>query len=243
MAESTRRPALASNLVNTLFIAPRAQTDIFNLDYQLYLFELLHQALPNRLSHLIGITFSPLAYYALGMNLGRLDLLFLILFAGMHLGMLLRNRLARLVPVVLALHGLLWLIAYFVLRHVMTPSAPWYFNPIFHILFWPTVQTITHALEAKVPPPWGGEKLWAVTRDLFRSSPRVWVVSALLFPMYVFLELISTPRLFFVIILRTGRALKLTPGWLGDLDARIDQHIQEAHPALALEDFNAVFKS
>jgi len=240
----TARPALRSNLINTLFIAPRAQTNIFDLDYQLYLFQLLHQRFVNRWAHYIGIVLSPLAYYSLGMQLGHLDLVFLALFAGMHLGMAVKNRLLKLVPLVIALHALLWLIAYVFLQPVMTLSAPWYLHPVFYIVFWPVVQGITHSLEAKIPPPWGGEKLWAVTREFFaHGSPKMILTAALLFPMYAFLELISTPRLFFVIILRMARLLNLTPDWLKQLDSRIDTHITENHPALALEDFDAVFGS
>src|SRR4051794_1422996 len=92
------RPALRSNLINTLFIAPRAQTNIFDLDYQLYLFELLHQVNINRWTHYIGIALSPILYYSLGMHVGHLDIVFLIVFVGMHLGMALKNRLGKLVP-------------------------------------------------------------------------------------------------------------------------------------------------
>src|SRR6185295_16295844 len=67
-------PALRSNLINTLFIAPRAQTNIFDLDYQLYLFQLLHQANLNRWTHYFGIALSPLLYYSLGMQSGHLYL-------------------------------------------------------------------------------------------------------------------------------------------------------------------------
>ncbi len=240
----TTRPALRSNLINTLFIAPRAQTNIFDLDYQLYLFELLHQSLLNRWFHYVGIVLSPLAYYSLGMQIGHLDIAFVALFAGMHLGMALRNRLVKLAPLVILLHALLWVIAYVFLRPVMTLSAPWYLHPAFHVVFWPVVQAFTHGLEAKIPPPWGGEKLWAVTRDYFaHASPKMLLAPVLLFPMYAFLELISTPRLFFVIILRVARLLSLTPDWLKRLDASIDAHVKAEHPALALEDFDAVFEA
>ncbi len=47
------RPALGANLINTLFITPRAQTHIFDLDYQLYLFKLLHQVSLNGWVHYI----------------------------------------------------------------------------------------------------------------------------------------------------------------------------------------------
>ncbi len=235
------RPALRANLVNTLFIAPRAQTNIFDLDYQLYLFELLHQARVNRWAHYIGITLSPVFYYALGMQVGHLDLLLLPVFLGMHLGMAFKNRLGRLVPLILGLHALCWVVTFLFLRNVLTLTAPWYLNPIVHLIFWPTLQAATHALEAKIPPPWGGEKLWIATLDLIHQPPQVILMAGLLFPMYAFLEFISTPRLYFVIILRVARTFNMTPGWLKQLDATIDTHIREENPALALEDFETVF--
>jgi hypothetical protein len=235
-------PDLSSNLINTLFIAPRAQTNIFDLDYQLYLFELLHQVFPNRWSHYIGITLSPLFYYSLGLQVSHLDILFLVLFAGMHLGMALKNHLTQLVPLILAIHGAFWLLAYTVGQHVFSLNGPWYLNPVFHILFWPTLQAASHALEARIPPPWGGTKLWAETRKfLTQSQPQYLAAAIILSPMYAFLELISTPRLFFMVILRIARITHLTPDWLKQLDANIEAHIKEAQPALALEDFDAIF--
>ena len=235
------RPALRSNLINTLFIAPRAQTNIFDLDYQLYLFELLHQANLNRWTHYIGIALSPFLFYSLGMQVGHLDIVFLVLFAGMHLGMALRNRLGQLVPLILGIHALCWLVSVVFLKNVLTLSGPWYLNPIFYLILWPTLQGITHSLEEKIPPPWGGEKLWAATRDLFaKNPPHILLIAVALFPMYAFLEFISTPRLFFVIILRVAQWINLKPDWLKQLDGTIDAHIKEANPALALEDFDAV---
>jgi len=234
------QPALRSNLINTLFIAPRAQTNIFDLDYQLYLFELLHQVPINRWTHYIGIAASPVLYYSLGMQWGRLDLVFLVLFAGMHLGMALKNRLGRLVPVILGLHGLCWVASALILKDIFTLNGPWYFNPIFHLILWPTLQAFTHSLEAKIPPPWGGEKLWAATRDLFtKNPPHVILIAVALFPMYAFLEFISTPRLFFVIILRVAQMFNLNPDWLSRLDTTIGTHIKATNPPLALEDFDA----
>jgi hypothetical protein len=238
---TTGRPALRANLINTLFIAPRAQTNIFDLDYQLYLFELLHQVRLNRWTHYIGIAAAPMLYYSLGIQVGRLDLVFLAVFVGMHLGMALKNQLGQLVPIILGLHALCWLVSLVFLKNVLSLDGPWYLNPVLHLLLWPTLQGITHALEAKIPPPWGGHKLWATTRELFtKNPPHVALLAVGLFPMYAFLELISTPRLFFVIILRVARLLKLTPDWLSQLDGTIDTHIKAAHPALALEDFDAL---
>ncbi len=177
------------------------------------------------------------------MQFAHLDIVFLVLFVGMNAGLAAKNRLGRLVPLILGVHAVCWLVAYSVLRNVLTLGGPWYLNPVFHLVLWPTLQAVTHALEEKIPPPWGGEKLWAATRDLFtRNPPHVLLLAVLLFPMYAFLEFISTPRLFFVIILTIGRRLSLNPDWLKQLDLTIDTHIKEANPALALEDFNTAVR-
>ena len=235
------RPAWRSNWINTLFIAPRAQTNIFDLDYQLYLFKLLHQVNLNRWSHAIGIALCPLLWYTLGLQLWHLDVVFLILFVGMHLGMALKNRLGQLVPIILGLHAFSWLVAFVFLKNILTVTGPWYLNPVFYLILFPTLQAITHALEEKIPPPWGGEKLWAATRDLIlKNPPHIVLLLALLFPMYAFLEFISSPRLFFVVILAVARRFNMIPDWLKQLDNTIETHIREANPALALEDFDAV---
>jgi hypothetical protein len=127
---------------------------------------------------------------------------------------------------------------------VLTLHGAWWLNPILYLLLFPTLQAITHGMEAKIPPPWGGEHLWAATRDLLRNSPpRVLALAALLLPMYAFLELISTPRLYFVIILRAANALNLTPSWLRRLDGTIATALIADHPAITLADIDARLRS
>jgi hypothetical protein len=173
------------------------------------------------------------------MLLGHWDLVLLALFLGMHLGLALKNRLTRVVPLILGLHAVNWLIAFLWLQHVLTLHGAWWLNPILYLLLFPTLQAITHGMEARIPPPLGGEHLWTATRDLLSSSPPVLALAALLFPMYA----LSTPRLYFVIILRAANALHLAPSWLQRLDTTIAAAVIADHPAITLADIDARLRS
>ncbi|HGG56503.1 MAG TPA: hypothetical protein ENK31_01770, partial [Nannocystis exedens] len=157
-------------LIHAWFIVPMSQVKIFDLPYQLYTFEIFHMFGPNRWSHFIGIPISLAATYILLSPLPYGPEIALFIVAGIQVIICLRARYFALIPIVLIVHALLWAVSMLWLRNYLVFDGAWWMHPAFHVVFWPTLQYITHALERRLPPPWSGGDDWMPIKAFLKTA-------------------------------------------------------------------------
>jgi hypothetical protein len=201
--EPRERSDLA-RFLRTMFIVPMAQIRIFDLPYQVYVFEVFHASRANRWSHYIGIPVSLAALYILLSPLPLGPEIALAIVVAVQIGMCVGGGLRSLIPLVVLANSALWLLSLHVLDRVFVFGGSWWAHPAFHVLLWPALQYTTHLLERDLPPPWSGNDQWISTLAFVRGATPRLVVKAIAFaPLHVIVELVSMHRNSFVLLLLT----------------------------------------
>jgi len=96
----------------------------------------------------------------------------------------------------------LWGLAVFVFEPYLFDHTIWYLNPLFHFVFWPFVQYVTHSLEAYIPRPWSVHGNWSKLADIIKESKwYIPVLIILMIPFHTLVELISSWRNLYIEIL------------------------------------------
>ncbi len=209
--ETNARSELATFL-RAMFIVPMAQIRIFDLPYQLYVFEVFHASRLNRWSHFVGIPASLAALYLLLSPIPYASAVALAVVVGIQVGICLSTGLRALIPVVLSAHGAIWLIALHWLNRFVVFGGAWWAHPAFHVLAWPALQYATHIFERDLPPPWSGNDQWIPTLTFVRTATLRQVVKAVAYsPLHAVVEVISSHRNSFILLLLALERLGYRP--------------------------------
>lgn len=169
-APGPRAPALTRAL-NHVAVTPLAHITFLNLDYQIYLNQVLHTSAVAWLGHLIliplnvGLCFYALAIYTAGgsfaINGGLLLLLFLASWY-MAMAMHMRARLWGLVSLLVVVG--LWMLANVGASLALASELPWYLEPITLMIGCATLQAYSHLFEDNVPPRANFTRHWMPAR-------------------------------------------------------------------------------
>lgn len=190
-------------LIYAIFIVPKSQIKIFDLPYQFYTFDVFHMHTANRWSHFIGIPLNLIALYCIFLpNYIFPALVVLLVVLTHHVVISIKYKLYGFVSVLISCHFILWSLSQYLFEPFIFNNEVWYFNPIFHFLFWPFVQYITHSLESYIPKPWSRSGDWSKLSEVLRESK--WYILLLLIvmiPFHTFVELISSWRNLYIEIL------------------------------------------
>jgi uncharacterized membrane protein YGL010W len=222
------------------FVVPWSQVHILDLGYQTYCFEVFHKSRLNRTVHAIGIPLSLMATYVLVSSLRWGSLLVPAFVVAVHLAIALRSRLYAAVPALLVAHAGLWLFASRVLAHVLLFEGPVWLHPAFHVVLWPALQYVTHIFEVDVPPPVSGIPRWRSRRELLSQASAGYLVFAFaLAPLHILVELISSYRNLFVLLVLASWHLGYRPESLSRLMAWIREEAGKDQPLVELDAFRA----
>jgi hypothetical protein len=221
-----------------MFILPMSQVKIFDLAYQLYAFEVFHMFGANRWSHFIGIPISLAATYILLSPIPHGPEVAFALIVGIQLILSVRARLYGLILPVLLAHSAIWLLAFHGLNRYLVFGGAWWTHPAFHVLFWPTLQYLTHATEPYLPPPWSGSSEWISLKQLLLTASPARILTVIAFgPLHSVVELISSHRNFYLMILLVAEKLGYRPSSLVELRGWIDQECAKRWPVIEYDDF------
>jgi hypothetical protein len=224
--------------LQAVFVVPMAQVRILDFPYQLYAFEVFHMAAFNRWMHFVGIPTSLAATYVLLSPIRGASLLALVVVAGIQVGICLRARFHLLIPVVLLVHGALWLAALHWASHLFVFGKAWWRHPAFHVVLWPMLQYLTHLTEQSLPPPWSGTTLWIGRREYFSTTPPLRIMRAFAFgPLHAGVELVSSHRNFFLLLVLVAERLGYRPDHLVKLRAWITAECQRVTPVIDYDEF------
>jgi hypothetical protein len=168
------RPGPVARVLNHVAVTPLAHVTMFNVDYQLYLSQILHTSVVAWVGHMIFIPINvALLLYALAFHFGTSASLAIAgLFAGWYVGMAIKFRsgLWALVSIA-ALTSLVLLAnigAQLVGEHAI---VPWYLRPLPLMVAGAAMQAHTHLFEAHVPPRANFQQHWLPLRDFLWGDP------------------------------------------------------------------------
>lgn len=213
---------------------PDAQRRIFDVEYQLYVFELFHQRGINRWSHFVGIPLHMAALYCLLLRLSVLGPLLIATCVAVHLAIILRSTLrsAALVSWTLVAHAALVLLAGAWLGPHVLDGTTLLRSPLVHVLAWPAVQYITHAVEREIPRPWSLEGSWTpMTTFLLEAPWRRRVALLLAAPLHMGVELVSSWRNFLLLLIASAAQLRLCDDRVAQIQTRIHREMHRPDPA------------
>lgn len=212
-----RRPSALTRAINHVGVTPLASVTFLNLDYQIYLNQLLHTTAAAWLAHVIlipinvGLLFYGLAIVTEGLTIDG-GLVLLVVLAAWYLAMAVRMRAWLWGLLSLALLGGLWLLASSCAELAIAVGLPWHLRPLTLIVATSLLQASSHLFEPNVPPRANFTDRWIPVREFLWGDRRVplrrrlarlawtpvgavwgtfdeWLASAKLLPLYV-LELL-----------------------------------------------------
>jgi hypothetical protein len=219
-----------------IWIVPECQVRVLSLDYQEHLFRLFHHHRLNRLSHYIGIPMAIATMYAAlpaPMAFGVAAAIVLL-----HAAIAVRYRLWVMCAVAVAVQAALGAFSAYVLApFYASHSGPWA-SPWLHIFGWSFLQYSTHALEPRVPEPWGRRSMTPRDEWLQQIGLRHLLLAALAAVPHVFVEWFSGPRNLFLILLRLARGFGYRPGVLEEMDESLSRLHSQNDTVLRHDDFN-----
>ena len=218
-----------------IWIVPESQIRVLCLDYQEYVFRLFHERRLNRFSHYIGI---PMAlstmYAALSLSWAVAAALAIML---LHFAIAARYRLWMMCAAAAAGQAALLMFASHILAPVYAaPSRSW-FSPWLHVFGWSFLQYATHALEPRIPAPWGTKTMTAKGEWLRQCGVRHLFLAVGALPSHVFVEWFSGPRNLFLILLRLMNRFGYRPGVLQKMDEDLTR-LRRAGTAFRYQQFN-----
>lgn len=155
--------------LNHVVVTPMAHVTLVNLDYQIYLNQILHTSAGAWLGHVVCIPINvALLFYALAYHdHGSAGLVLLGLLGAWYLAMAVKLRDRLWAVVALGLLALTWAAgsscASLVVEHY--GLAPWYLRPLPLIAMVSTAQAYTHLFEEQVPPRANFEQRWLPVRE------------------------------------------------------------------------------
>ncbi|MFV8749517.1 hypothetical protein ACNOYE_03075 [Nannocystaceae bacterium ST9] len=162
-------PGPVIRLINHIVVTPMAHVTLTNLDYQIYLNQVLHTSGGAWLGHLVCIPLNVgLLFYALAVYVSPIaSLILLALLGAWYLAMAIRLR--------SAIWGLLSLTTSAGLCALAIAAASWatgwYTSPILWIAAVSSLQAYTHLFEANVPPRANFERHWLPLREFLWGAP------------------------------------------------------------------------
>jgi len=230
-------------LIYAIFVVPKSQTKIFDLPYQLYTFDLFHKHTANRWSHFIGIPLNLIALYCIFLpNNILFAVTILIIVFGHHFIISIKFKLYALIPLLIICHFILWAMSVYIFEPFLFNSEVWYLNPVFHFLFWPFAQYITHSLESHIPKPWSARGNWSKLNVILRESK--WYIPLLiilLIPFHTFVELISSWRNLYIEILESAQKMGYTTPRLQAITQWIAKEKNTDNPIYDYKEFKTHF--
>lgn len=230
-----RPPSRVRSWLDAALVVPDAQVRWLDADYQLYTYELFHKHPANRWVHALGIPLGAAATAAwlvgtpaalpVGLALGAL-----------HLFLALRLRTPSLLAALAPLHAGIWLFG----EHVIGPAlAVVGLHPLFVVLGAAFAQYVAHLFEVMVPPPVAGSAHWQERGRFFAGLTVPHAIRlVLLAPFHILVELVSSPRNLFLLVLGGARGMGLlSTGVDGSFD-RVRRAIAKDAPVLAADRYD-----
>ncbi|WP_437539117.1 hypothetical protein WME79_23275 [Sorangium sp. So ce726] len=233
----------AFTLVRAVFVVPDSQRAILDAPYQFYVFELFHRSWINKLSHFVGIPVAMMCAYS-GLSLTGAAVLASVML-GMHIAIARASRLEGhiVVPLVVA-HGLLFSGGVFVVAPFNGAGAELYRNPWLQVLACSVLQYLTHMLEPCVPAPLSLDGRMQPMRLWVRSLTLRRAVGVLLLSVpHVMVELISSPRNLFLLIVYAWKRCGYSLMSLSRMWDFISSELSSVRPAFSLAEFRHRFNS
>lgn len=230
--------------IRAIFVVPRTQTNIFDLPYQLYTFDLFHKIGANRWSHFIGIPLNLIALYCIFIPINTwLAVAALAVVFAHHLTMTLKYKLYVMIPILVLFHGLFFGLAMFVFEPYVFVDSVWYLNPVFHFFFWPFVQYATHGLEPFIPRPWSLKGNWTAMLEFMKKAPiSKLIILIVMIPAHTMVELVSSWRNLYIELLVFTNKLGYEPIMLEETTNWINTTINEEDPVYDYDDFKVEFQ-
>lgn len=201
-------------MINHVGVTPLAAITFLNLDYQIYLNQVLHTAAASWIGHLILIPINVgLLFYALVIHTSTAAPILLALLAVWYVAMAIRMQAKLWGLTTLALLAGLWAVANIGAASALAAGMPWYLEPLTLIVAVSLLQASSHLFETNVPPRANFRNRWIPAREFLWGDPRrvslgrrlarlawtpigatwgafdEWLASAKLLPLYV-LELL-----------------------------------------------------
>lgn len=230
--------------IKAVFVVPRTQTNIFDLPYQLYTFDLFHKIGANRWSHFIGIPLNLIALYCIFIPINTwLAVAAIGVVFAHHLTMTIKYKLYVMIPILVLFHAIFAGLAFFVFEPYVFVDSIWYLNPIFHFVFWPFVQYVTHALEPFIPRPWSLKGNWTAMMEFMKNAPmgkRILLV--FMVPFHTFVELVSSWRNLYIELLVFTNKLGYEPPVLKETMNWINAEKRKNDPVYDYPDFTIAFQ-
>jgi hypothetical protein len=161
-----------TRVVNHVTVTPLAHITFLNLDYQIYLNQVLHTSAATWIGHLlfipinVGLCFYALAVYAAGPSMlvnGGLLLLVLLLSWYVAMAVRMRARLWGVLSVTVLVS--LWMLANVGASRAIAAGLPWYLEPILLMIAGATLQAYSHLFEPNVPPRANFTRHWMPARQ------------------------------------------------------------------------------
>ncbi|WP_181233573.1 hypothetical protein [Enhygromyxa salina] len=173
------QPAPLTRAINHIGVTPMAHVTFLNLDYQIYLNQVLHTAGGTWLTHLVCVPLNVgLLFYALAIHTGGPDSMFmnaglvlLAVLAAWYTAMAVKLRSGLWAGVVLAVLAGLWLVANVCAGLVAGGELAWFLRPITLVAAVSAVQAYSHLFEEHVPPRANFQQRWQPVREFIWGDP------------------------------------------------------------------------
>lgn len=215
------------------WVVPRAQWDLLDVDYQLYVFQLFHVDRRTRITHyttILLIAFFHLVFFAQwplwagAPPLASGALVYGLLLAALHALPCFARGLHVLWIAICGLLAVMGLGATSYYQWARVPGGPWYAptslaaNPLVWIYVFSFLETLSHSLEPV--PPYSHDKGRWLTPEEFRREGGGWLVlGAVAMPtLFTFTSFASNPRSLLAVVLR----VMMAAGYRRDLRDSID---------------------
>ncbi len=179
-----RSPTTTTRAISHVVVTPMAHVTFLNLDYQIYLNQILHTSAGAWLGHVVCIPINVgLLFYALAVYTGtgtgggfapfaiNGGLILLALLATWYGAMAARMRAGLWAAVMFAMLAGLWMLSNGCASLALAAELPWYLEPITLIVAVSTLQAYSHLFEENVPPRANFEGHWKPVREFIWDDP------------------------------------------------------------------------
>jgi hypothetical protein len=179
-----KRVSWPVRLLNHIVVVPLAHITLFNLEYQVYLNQILHTSAGAWLGHAVLIPLNvSLLFYALAFHTGagvgfdplalNASMALLAVLAAWYLGMAIKLRSLPWAAITLPAVALLWMAGNGCAGLVcgLEDGAPWYLRPLPLIAAVSVLQAYSHLFEDHVPPRANFVERWLPVREFIWGDP------------------------------------------------------------------------
>ncbi len=176
-----RRPGPVVRGLHHVVVTPIAHLTFLNLDYQIYLNQILHTSAGAWLGHLVCIPINvALLFYALAVHTGaaapvfglNAGLVLLVLLATWYTAMAVRMRAGLWAVFSLAVLLGLWALGNLGAGWALAAGRPWFVEPLALIVAVSSLQAYSHLFERNVPPRANFEDHWLPVREFIWGDAR-----------------------------------------------------------------------